>query len=270
MKSLPTDCGWPATTPAWTRTKYEFPVPGLSEGETVIVPLQLELRPPDEAILDKDAIEGSKAQYLVIQKYGKSVLVQREDKQLIYKKRKEAFKASSFPAEVSYTYGPRVRLVSAQALGRDIALRQFDPAKVWARFGSEEGSCPSIYVKSIDGSLQSYGRILTGARGAMKVRSESLLHSGAALAVEIAEDEPEISRLEEIRIFRVDSPDREILMYQEFGSGDCAGPSACGSKHPRFATRRISGLRFVGFYRTFPEMMVEMARRGAEDADQRH
>ena len=60
------------------------------------MPLQLELR-PEEAILDKDAIEGSKTQYLTIQKYGKSVLVQREDKQVIYKKRKEAFKDFEFP-----------------------------------------------------------------------------------------------------------------------------------------------------------------------------
>jgi hypothetical protein len=254
---------------AWTRTRYEFPVPGLSEGETVIVPLQLELRPPEEAILDKDAIEGSKTQYLTIQKYGKSVLVQREDKQVIYKKRKEAFKDSSFPNEVAYTYGPRAKLVSAQALGRDIALRQFDPAKVWARFGSEEGSCPSIYVKSIDGSLQPYGRILAGARGAMKVRTESLMHSGAALAVEIAEDEPEISRLQEIRIFRVDSPDREVLMYQESDRIIVPG-LPLRIETPLLHDAENIRIEVRGFYRTFPEMMVEMARHEAEDTDQRH
>ena len=254
---------------AWTRTRYEFPVPGLSEGETVIVPLQLELRPPEEAILDKDAIEGSKTQYLTIQKYGKSVLVQREDKQVIYKKRKEAFKDSSFPNEVAYTYGPRAKLVSAQALGRDIALRQFDPAKVWARFGSEEGSCPSIYVKSIDGSLQPYGRILAGARGAMKVRTESLMHSGAALAVEIAEDEPEISRLQEIRIFRVDLPDREVLMYQELDRIIVPG-LPLRIETPLLHDAENIRIEVRGFYRTFPEMMVEMARHEAEDTDQRH
>jgi pimeloyl-ACP methyl ester carboxylesterase len=253
----------------WTRTKYQFPVPGLSEGETVIVPLQLELRAPDATIPDKDAVEGSKAQYLGIQKYAKSVLVQRQDNQVIYKKRKEAFKASSFPTGTPYTYGPRVKLVSAQALGRDIALRQFDPAKVWARFGSEEGSCPSIYVKSIDGSLQSHGRILTGARGAMKVRTESLVHSGAALAIEIAEDEPEISRLEEIRIFRVDSPDREVLMYQE--SDRVIAPGLpLRIETPLLRDAENIRIEVRGFYRTFPEMMVEMARREAEDAERLH
>ena len=59
------------------------PVPSLSEGETVIVPLQLELRPAETIIPDKDAVEGAKAQYLAIQKYGKSVLVQREDNHVI-------------------------------------------------------------------------------------------------------------------------------------------------------------------------------------------
>jgi pimeloyl-ACP methyl ester carboxylesterase len=253
----------------WSRTKYEFPVPGLSEGETVIVPLQLEIRPPGGAIVDNDAIEGSKAQYLAIQKYGKSVLVYREKKQVIYKKRKEAFKASSFPDEVPYTYGPRVKLVSAQALGRDIALRQFDPAKVWARFGNQEGTCPFISVKSVDGSLQSYGRILTGARGAMNVRTESLVHSGAALAVEIAEDEPEISRLEEIRIFRIDSSDREVLMYQE--SDRVIAPGLpLRIETPLLHDAEKIRIEVRGFYRTFPEMMVEMARREAEDTDQRH
>jgi hypothetical protein len=95
------------------------------------------------------------------------------------------------------------------------------------------------------------------------------VHSGAALAVEIAEDEPEISRLEEIRIFRVDSPDREILMYQEFDRVIAPGlplrietPALHDAENIRIEVR--------GFYRTFPEMMVEMVRHEAEDADQRH
>ena len=103
----------------------------------------------------------------------------------------------------------------------------------------------------------------------MKVRTESLMHSGAALAVEIAEDEPEISRLQEIRIFRVDLPDREVLMYQELDRIIVPG-LPLRIETPLLHDAENIRIEVRGFYRTFPEMMVEMARHEAEDTDQRH
>jgi pimeloyl-ACP methyl ester carboxylesterase len=256
----------PSKDADWNRTTYELPVPGLSEGQSIIVPLQMELRFLETTVLEKDAMDDAEKQYQGIQKYPKPVLSMRQDNHTIYKKRKEAFKAPRSPAGEPYAYGPRAKLISARALGRDLALRQFDPAKVWAHFGSEEGSCPSIHVEASDNSRQSYGRILGGARGVEKVRTESVTHAGAARAIEITEDEAEVTRLEEIRVYRVDSSGQEVLTHQEFGRVLLPG-RPLRIETPELQDASSVRIEVRGFYRTFPDMIVEMARNGSPRTD---
>jgi pimeloyl-ACP methyl ester carboxylesterase len=256
----------PSKDADWNHTTYELPVPGLSEGQSVIVPLQMELRFAETTVLEKDAVEDAQKQYQDIQKYPKPVLSMRQDNRTIFKKRKEAFKAPRSPTGEHYAYGPRARLISARALGRDIALRQFDPAKVWAHFGSEEGSCPSVYVEAADYSRQSYGRILAGARGVDKARTESVTHAGGARAVEIIEDEAEATRLEEIRIFSVDSSGREVLARREFSRVILPG-RPLRIETPELEDASSVRIEVRGFYRTFPDMIVEMARNGSPRTD---
>jgi pimeloyl-ACP methyl ester carboxylesterase len=251
---------------AWARSTYDFPIPGLSQDESVVVPLQIELRPMEITIPDQEQMAGAELQYQGIRKYDKAVLTQREGNRVIFRKRKEAFRPPSFPRGINYTYGPRAKLVSAKALGQDIALRQFDPAKVWIAFGSEEGSCPSIYVASADDPRQSYGRILTGARGAANIRTDSLVHEGSAFAVEIAEDEPEATRLQEIRIFRIESSGEETLIYRDADRWIVPGlPLRIETPQLHDAGRIRIEVR--GFYRTFPEMIVEVAAHRDADGD---
>jgi pimeloyl-ACP methyl ester carboxylesterase len=248
---------------AWTRTSYEIPVPSLSEGQSIVVPLQMELRYYDGAIPAKEAMADAQAQYQGIQKYSKAVLLKQVDKRTIFKKRKEAFQAPLLPVDEKFTYGPRAKIISARALGRDIALRQFDPAKVWAHFGSEEGSCPWLYVEGSDSSRQSYGRILGGASSAEKMRTESVVHDGGARAIEISENEPEVTLLQGVKIFRVDSPDHEVLVREEFDRLIYPG-QPLRIETPELAD--ASGVRIEarGFYRTFPDMVVEIAQTRAE------
>jgi hypothetical protein len=199
----------------WTPVSIHFSPGSISTSETIIIPLEIELRDNSEIrLVDQDhALEGFRA----IQNGKRRVFAaEAENGKVFHRKRKEAFRPPEFPYPIKYTYGPRLRLVSAVTETAEVKLRQFDPSQIFLRLGLLEGTCPSIYVRPVDGSPPMYyGRILVGAHDRTLMRNETFVHEGAADSIELVESEPEITTIRMLQIYITDSAGIEHIVHQD-------------------------------------------------------
>jgi hypothetical protein len=182
-----------------------------------------------------------------------------EKGKVVYRKQKDAFKAPTLPVKVDYTYGPRLRLLSVVSDDKEIKLRPFNPLVVAMHFGFEEGSCPSIYVQAPDAKAPvSYGRILVGASGHDRARTDVLWHDGPAQFVELAEDEPEITRVRSLKVYVIDTQGGEHLAVSRSDVFVMPGLPLRLSSPELLSAARIR-IEVEGYYRTLPSLLLENA-----------
>jgi pimeloyl-ACP methyl ester carboxylesterase len=209
----------------WTPTKLYMPGNSIEPEGSIIIPLQMQLRAP---VGDADTAVGSvtegeidpddtpRALRAIRMKKGE-VLSVREDSKLVLQVRKSAFTAPDFPEIApSFTYGPRIRLKNLISDSNEIPIRPFDPSRVGTHYGYGEGSCPNLYVEQIGGMGPiSYGRVLVGATSENLIRTDSLVIKGPVNAIEIIDDEPEISRIKLLKVFVLDILGNQTLVWEQ-------------------------------------------------------
>jgi hypothetical protein len=242
----------------WTPLDQPFPAGVLEANESIVVPLQIQLRAGDALQIDVSAAEST-ATFNQIKAYAKPIVMKDEKGKTLYQKSKDAFKPPAFPVKIDYTYGPRVRLSSVVANGKEIKLRQFNPLVVAMHFGFETGSCPGIFVQAPDAKAPvSYGRILIGAVGAERARTDVMWHDGPAQFVELAEDEPEITRVRSIKVFAVDADGGERLAATRRDLFVMPGlPLRIAAPELQSAAR--IRIEVEGFYKTLPSLLLQNA-----------
>jgi hypothetical protein len=242
----------------WAPVDLPFPAGVLRANESIIVPLQLQLRPAEVVGADVTPADSNET-LKQIKSYPKPLVTKDEKGRAIYQKSKDAFKPPSFPVRVDYTYGPRLRLSSVVSGGKEIKLRQFNPLVVTMHFGFETGSCPGIYVQAPDAETPvSYGRILVGAVGAERARTDILWHDGPALFVELAEDEPEITRVRSIKVFAVDADGVERLAAAKTDQFVMPGLPLRIEAAELLSAARIR-VEVEGYYKTLPSLLLQNA-----------
>jgi hypothetical protein len=242
----------------WAPVDLAFPAGALEAHESIVVPLQMLLLPSEAMDIDVTATDASRT-FDQIKAFPKPLVLKNEKGRILYQKSKDAFKPPSFPVKVDYTYGPRLRLSSIVSEGKEIKLRQFNPLQVAMHFGFQEGSCPGIYVQAPDAKTPvSYGRILVGAVGAERARTDILWHDGPALFVELAEDEPEITRVRSIRVFAVDANGAERLAAAKSDLFVMPG-LPLRIEAPELLTAARIRVEVEGFYRTLPSLLLQNA-----------
>jgi hypothetical protein len=240
----------------WKALELGFPPRNLAPGESLVVPLRLELRTQRDRLFWADW-EEAKSFYQEVQNYKGKVITFRNEGRILCKKKKTAFKPPTKPeVEYAYAYGPRIRLESVLLNGHEIKLRQFDPTNVWTHFGFTEGSCPILYVHdSKDGSDPvSYGKILQGAAGKRRERTETIWHEGSAFRLEVREEEPEIAVLNNVRVY-VEDEAGEKLIHEETGRVIVPGYPLIIDKSSLHQAKRIR-LEVTGYYRSMAEIVA--------------
>jgi hypothetical protein len=240
----------------WTPFELTFPIGMLQSNETVVVPLQIELRPSD--MLSDPPTEAERLKYWEqIKRYPKPIVLKDEKGRILFKKTLDAFKKPTpAPLLTPYTYGPRVRLSAAVAEGKEIKLRQFDPSQITMQFGSQEGSCPRmLFQETPDGGPTSYGRVLVGASGSDRVQTDIRWHEGPALFLELAEDEPEITHIQSIKTYVVDIAGNERLVDAMTDRFIFPG-APLKIEHPVMQDAKRIRIEVRGYYESLPRLLL--------------
>jgi hypothetical protein len=229
----------------WSPLEIGFPSAVLKPDESIVVPLQLQLRPGPNMKIDVSPAEAAST-LAQIWRHPKPLIMKDEKGKVIYRKSKEAFAPPTFPVNVDYTYGPRVRLSAVVSDGKEIKLRQFNPVVVAMQFGYETGSCPGIYVQTPDAKTPvSHGRILVGAVGPERARTDIFWHDGPALFIELIEDEPEITRIRSLKVFTQDAQGVERLTLR--------------IETPELQSAARIRVELEGYYKSLPSLLLQNA-----------
>ncbi len=100
----------------------------------------------------------------------------------------------------TYIYGPAIQLQSITVGDEEISVREAPSVAAVMNGEFEEGSCPFLYFRKEDGSLEKYGRILIGAHSKSRKASERIRIPRDAISVILQEEEPEISYFDHVNI----------------------------------------------------------------------
>jgi len=242
----------------WSLLEIGFPSAVLKPDESIVVPLQLQLRPGPNMKIDVSPAESANTLAQIL-RYPKPLIMKDEKGKVIYRKSKEAFAPPSFPMNVDYTYGPRVRLSTVVSNGKEIKLRQFNPVVVAMQFGYETGSCPGIYVQTPDAKTPvSHGRILVGAVGPERARTDIFWHDGPALFIELMEDEPEITRIRSLKVFTQDAQGVERLAEAKKDLFLMPG-MPLRIETPELQSAARIRVELEGYYRSLPSLLLQNA-----------
>ena len=242
----------------WSPVEIGFPSAVLKPDESIVVPLQLQLRPGQNMKIDVSPAESANIRAQIL-RYPKPLVMKDGKGKVVYRKSKDAFAPPTFPVNVDYTYGPRVRLAAVISNGKEIKLRQFNPLVVATQFGYETGSCPGIYVQTPDAKTPvSHGRILIGAVGPERARTDIFWHDGPALFIELMEDEPEITRIRSLKVFTQDAQGVERLTETRKDLFLMPGmPLRIETPELRSAAR--IRVELEGYYRSLPSLLLQNA-----------
>lgn len=196
--------------------KTETAPPGsivLQKGETVLVPLRIELRydldqTPVATLVDA---QGPRKLYTKITSLPNTTFQFRSSElssiaaqppvRTIFIKAKSAFRPpETMQVTQSYVFGPGYNLKDITLKGKAIAVRSA-PASALVFVGDTGlGSCPFLFV---DGEADKYvkiGRVLVGASNAGLAREEIVQLPSGTHYFYVSEQEPEITRLERVSV----------------------------------------------------------------------
>jgi hypothetical protein len=243
----------------WSPFSMSFPVGVLESNESLVIPLQMELRQNENlrdlttAVSKQDEVQF----FNQIRSYHKPVVL-KDNGKVLFKKTLDAFKEPTMvPESQAYTYGPRIQLSSVVSKGKELTLRQFDPYSVSTQFGYEEGSCPEIaFQEPNDATPLPFGRVLVGASGESRSQTDVRWHKGPASFLELEEDEPEITHVQSIRTYVVDAAGKESLVDFETNKILAPGvPLRIRNDEMRHATEIKVEIR--GFYDSLPTLLLK-------------
>ena len=190
----------------WKAINLPFPTGFLTMGESIVIPLEIEFRDTAWPRTGLDVNDEQLAFQKIQSDKRTEFFAKTATGAVIHKIRKSALPAPSIPYPVKYTYGPRIRLTSVISGSSEIKLRTFDPSQIYMRFGFDEGSCPRIYVTPAGGEPRvPYGKVLTGATDPKSAQWDILEYEGPASSIELVEEEPEITTIEELNVVVTDA-----------------------------------------------------------------
>lgn len=176
-----------------------------SEGDSLIIPLWLELRYDDDESPFNSSFPTPNKVEGILRKYPDSPVnfarcVPSDDGQVnctpfIETTMGEFPSHSSAKVTPKYYTGPAYRLDNLNINGEMIGVRDVPTLALVADVFGEQGSCPFLYFEHHDGSVSYHGRVLVGANGPQNIRSESIPLPAGVRRILIREKEPELTYL---------------------------------------------------------------------------
>lgn len=245
-------------------------LPRIAKGQSLVIPLRIELRydmenfadmvddpdPTDiygamQAIKDREVVIDPKL-YLKDSLASEYVETAEDDEDTeavdlpAIRKSISAFSAPT-PTAVTqtYIYGKSLDLEEVAVKDAIVKVRKTPRYALLSQGGFDGASCPFLYVREADGQLSLSGRILVGADNASKARSEEVAIPEGSLAIVLMEKEPEITFFSSIEYRSGESePWRQLRSASRLEPGETVELSLPIPAAPGAA------MRFSGFYRT--------------------
>lgn len=197
-------------------SKDEYSLPRLKRGDTIVVPLRVELRYNLEReefhFLHKNNQSGQI--HSAIRSLNREITIENgvgPDKRVL-KKPSTSFRDPQFNhLKRTYYFGSVYDLKHVLIGGNAYAVRKTPRLARLTSSGFEEGSCPFLEFVEADGQRSLHGRILVGANGHNNTYTEKLQVPLEATSIIISEREPEISYIKNIDLIKVEDGSRISL-----------------------------------------------------------
>ena len=228
-------------------------VVNLKQGESLLIPLRIELRYdmevwPMSALNLQPAAEDVRQKILeapmsVLRFQGKDDPGDNKAlARVVFEKLRSEFRPpESRDVTQAYVFGPSYAIANFDINGKTVVVRQA-PSNAIAYLGDTgTGSCPFLYVDSTSGDWRKLGRILVAATNAAAPREEQVALPPGTRALVISEQEPEITHIEFVSV-RDDETGQEFVLAEKLElhpgwSKELRLPDAIGDQ----ATLRVKG-----------------------------
>jgi hypothetical protein len=193
-----------------TEAETKFPIGQVSlrRGESLIIPLRIELRysPSERPISMLSSGRAAEGIYQTIKKFREDplkLLDRKEDGkwEAVTSKAKSSFRApEKLVVTQRYLFGKAIQLKRIWIDDKEHGARPAPPFALVSFPGGGEGSCPHLYFRSGDGDLLYNGRILVAASGPSKRQETLITIPDNTVGFAIREQEPEIALLKNVRL----------------------------------------------------------------------
>jgi hypothetical protein len=189
--------GKPAPDETWSEKALPFAQLMFGPGEGVIVPMRIEFRSGPVPLYMQDQTGMAY----------KALRALPGETPILLQSVKRTKPAASFgphvplPGETRFAFGPEIRLKEVRLQNQQIALRQVDPASISLQVGFEVGSCPYVYgYNGARAAWELQSRALVGATRRELAFEDRFRLDSFDGRLKIAEVEPEVSFIDEIRV----------------------------------------------------------------------
>jgi hypothetical protein len=192
-----------------------FSFPALNRGDTVVVPLRIELRYDlgSQPFAHIRPNSSSERFYRAIGDYGGQVVL--NDGTLTpprVEKPASAFRAPTFSDVARTYYFGEARDLRQVVIGDNAyEVRETPRVAMLSVAGYDGASCPFLEFVEDDGLPSLHGRVLVGASARNRARTDRVPVPPGARSVVISEREPEVSYLSEIALVDDRSGERRVL-----------------------------------------------------------
>ncbi len=184
----------------------------LKRGESLLVPLRIELRYSADRISELQENKAAATRVLqLIRNFPDDPLKMIEERyeegattpkrRLLMSKLKSSFRAPEIlQIAPRYIFGRSLALKRVWISDKEYEVRQAPALAVVSLAVGEEGSCPYVYFRALDGVLSVKGRALIGASAPERRRRDVIDIPEDSASVLIGEQEPEVTYLSEVTL----------------------------------------------------------------------
>ena len=174
----------------------------IGKGDKIVIPLALQFRPTLEVgPLDVPvSAPSNEAERSVVDflrgKRANDVVEAGELQKLV-----SSFLPARSPSQArSYFFGDYFKLEAMEVEQQRVALRPYDPNNLFIVAGFDGGSCPTLYYTNGDGNKIRKTTFLRSALGSQMSEGESYVFPLGTRKIIIAEEEPETTTLEWMKV----------------------------------------------------------------------
>jgi hypothetical protein len=164
-------------------------------------------------------------------------------------------------ATTEFYYGPQLKVQSALIDGKALPIREPMARGIFAVAGFDGASCPILYVRLRGGGdLVKIGSVLTESHGVAAQAVQIVRLPLDSADIILAEEEPEISSIDELEVRAVFSDGSMQTVSQLREPRKIRSGSFISLAVPAVTGASYYELRVSGYYDTYPSLLSERSR----------
>jgi hypothetical protein len=204
---------------AGTSSVLPVAVGGLAPGERALVPVRMTFVQSNSLTQRFQNIDGAQRFYDRLMGEPADRVLRSSTEFLSVSKRASSFRPPERPSTATYVYGPELQITGLVVAGEQINLAESSANYLELTAGEGYGSCPYLYYWSATGrEWITFGKVIDDANLPEKARTEIVRLARPTTRLRIAENELEVSYIDEVALILELERGQTLLLKPEIAA----------------------------------------------------